>query len=93
MSAWPPKATSAAAPAAAPMSPPTCRTRRPAPAATPHCAAIALSARGARLAEVPAAATARDPALGLLLAGGLPAPDLFPIKAWARCASRGAEAA
>ena len=25
---------------------------------------------------------------GLLLAGGLPAPDLFPIKAWARCASR-----
>ena len=26
--------------------------------------------------------------MGLLLAGGLPAPDLFPIKAWARCASR-----
>jgi GntR family transcriptional regulator/MocR family aminotransferase len=49
---------------------------------------VALSARGARLAQVPAAATARDPALGLLLAGGLPAPDLFPIKAWARCASR-----
>ena len=24
----------------------------------------------------------------MLLAGGLPAPDLFPIKAWARCASR-----
>ncbi len=32
--------------------------------------------------------SARDPALGLLLAGGLPAPDLFPIKAWARCAVR-----
>jgi GntR family transcriptional regulator/MocR family aminotransferase len=60
----------------------------PAPATTPLVAAIALSARGARLAEVPASASARDPALGLLLAGGLPAPDLFPIKAWARCASR-----
>ncbi len=60
----------------------------PAPASTPPVAAVALSARGARLAQIPAAATARDPALGLLLAGGLPAPDLFPIKAWARCASR-----
>ena len=60
----------------------------PAPVATPSSAALALSARGARLAEISATATARDPALGLLLAGGLPAPDLFPIKAWARCASR-----
>jgi GntR family transcriptional regulator/MocR family aminotransferase len=60
----------------------------PALAATPPVAAVALSARGSRLAQVPATATARDPALGLLLAGGLPAPDLFPIKAWARCASR-----
>jgi GntR family transcriptional regulator / MocR family aminotransferase len=60
----------------------------PAPVSTPSAAAAALSARGARLAQVPAAASARDPALGLLLAGGLPAPDLFPIKAWARCASR-----
>ena len=60
----------------------------PAPVATPPLAAVCLSARGARLAEVPAAATARDPALGLLLAGGLPAPDLFPIKSWSRCASR-----
>ena len=60
----------------------------PAPAATPPAAAVALSARGARLAQVPATASARDPTLGLLLAGGLPAPDLFPIKAWARCASR-----
>jgi GntR family transcriptional regulator/MocR family aminotransferase len=60
----------------------------PAPAATPPVAAVALSARGARLAAVPATANARDPALGLLLAGGLPAPDLFPIKSWARCASR-----
>jgi GntR family transcriptional regulator/MocR family aminotransferase len=59
----------------------------PAPASTPPAAAVPLSARGA-LAQIPAAASARDPALGLLLAGGLPAPDLFPIKAWARCASR-----
>jgi GntR family transcriptional regulator / MocR family aminotransferase len=60
----------------------------PAPAVTAAVATVALSARGARLAEVPAAASARDPALGLLLAGGLPAPDLFPIKSWSRCASR-----
>ena len=53
----------------------------PAPVATPSLAAVALSARGARLAEVPVSASARDPALGLLLAGGLPAPDLFPVKA------------
>jgi GntR family transcriptional regulator / MocR family aminotransferase len=60
----------------------------PAPALTPPAAAAALSARGLRLSQVPAVATARDPASGLLLAGGLPAPDLFPLKAWARCASR-----
>ena len=60
----------------------------PAPAATPRVAAVDLSERGARLAEIPATASARDPALGLLLAGGLPAPDLFPVKAWARCTTR-----
>ncbi|MDB5404115.1 MAG: GntR family transcriptional regulator / MocR family aminotransferase [Acetobacteraceae bacterium] len=60
----------------------------PAPAATPRVAAVALSARGARLAEIPASASARDSSLGLLLAGGLPAPDLFPVKAWARCTTR-----
>jgi GntR family transcriptional regulator/MocR family aminotransferase len=60
----------------------------PVPAATPSLAAAALSARGARMAEIPASASARDPALGLLLAGGLPAPDLFPVKAWARCTTR-----
>jgi GntR family transcriptional regulator/MocR family aminotransferase len=60
----------------------------PAPATTPPLAAASLSARGARLAEVPATASARDPALGLLLAGGLPAPDLFPVQAWARCTAR-----
>ncbi len=57
-------------------------------AAASRVAAIALSARGARLAEVPATATSRDATLGLLLAGGLPAPDLFPNQAWARCAAR-----
>src|SRR6185437_2512493 len=54
----------------------------------PRVAAAALSERGKRLAETQATASARDPALGLLLAGGLPAPDLFPIKDWARCANR-----
>src|SRR6202012_6037979 len=38
--------------------------RAPAPPSTPRPAAVALSARGARLAQVPAAASARDPALG-----------------------------
>jgi GntR family transcriptional regulator/MocR family aminotransferase len=60
----------------------------PTPAATPPLAAVSLSARGARLAEIPASASARDAAQGLLLAGGLPAPDLFPVKAWARCTTR-----
>lgn len=54
----------------------------------PQTAAAALSARGQRLAEVPATAVARDASIGMLLAGGLPAPDLFPVQAWARCASR-----
>src|ERR1700710_31855 len=48
----------------------------PAPLSPPRVAAVALSARGARWAEIPTTATAREPASGLLLAGGLPAPDL-----------------
>ena len=61
----------------------------PAPASTPLVSAVALSARGDRLASRFRQQPVREtPALGLLLAGGLPAPDLFPIKAWARCASR-----
>jgi GntR family transcriptional regulator/MocR family aminotransferase len=60
----------------------------PLPTAPPQTAANALSARGARLAAVPATATARDTGSGMLLAGGLPAPDLFPAQAWARCAAR-----
>jgi GntR family transcriptional regulator/MocR family aminotransferase len=60
----------------------------PVPAAPPQTAASALSARGARLSMVPATAAARDVDSGMLLAGGLPAPDLFPAQAWARCATR-----
>jgi GntR family transcriptional regulator/MocR family aminotransferase len=60
----------------------------PLPAEPPRSAAIALSARGIRLAAVPATATVRPPSFGLLLAGGLPDPDLFPAQAWARCAAR-----
>jgi GntR family transcriptional regulator/MocR family aminotransferase len=58
----------------------------PAAAEPPRGAAIALSRRGARLAEIPA--TARAASAGLLLAGGVPAPDLFPAAAWARCSAR-----
>jgi GntR family transcriptional regulator/MocR family aminotransferase len=60
----------------------------PAPVAPPETAANALSARGTRLSTVPASAVARDGSMGMLLAGGLPAPDLFPAQAWARCAAR-----
>jgi GntR family transcriptional regulator / MocR family aminotransferase len=60
----------------------------PAPEPPPTTAASALSARGARLATVPATATASPVGAGMLLAGGLPAPDLFPAQAWARCAAR-----
>jgi GntR family transcriptional regulator/MocR family aminotransferase len=60
----------------------------PLPSSPPQTAASALSARGTRLAAVPATAVARDGGLGLLLAGGLPAPDLFPVQGWARCAAR-----
>src|SRR5215475_5137429 len=60
----------------------------PTPAIPPPTAASALSQRGQRLAAVPVSAASRDPALGTLLAGGIPAPDLFPKEAWARCAAR-----
>jgi GntR family transcriptional regulator/MocR family aminotransferase len=60
----------------------------PIPAEPARAAAVALSARGVRLADIPATATVRAPSLGLLLAGGLPDPDLFPTQAWARCAAR-----
>jgi GntR family transcriptional regulator / MocR family aminotransferase len=60
----------------------------PAPALPPPTAASSLSERGRRLAAVPATAASRDNGLGTLLAGGIPAPDLFPTQAWARCAAR-----
>ncbi|MBV9749319.1 MAG: PLP-dependent aminotransferase family protein, partial [Acetobacteraceae bacterium] len=60
----------------------------PDPATPPPMAASSLSRRGQQLALVPATAAARDPGAGTLLAGGVPAPDLFPKEAWARCAAR-----
>ncbi len=60
----------------------------PAPAVPPPTAASSLSRRGQSLAAVPATAASRDASLGTLLAGGIPAPDLFPKEAWARCAVR-----
>ncbi|HVC61287.1 MAG TPA: PLP-dependent aminotransferase family protein [Acetobacteraceae bacterium] len=60
----------------------------PARATPPATAASALSRRGALLAAVPVTAAPRDSAPGMLLAGGLPAPDLFPAAAWARCTAR-----
>jgi GntR family transcriptional regulator/MocR family aminotransferase len=60
----------------------------PAPALPPPTSASSLSERGLRLAAVPATAASRDTSVGTLLAGGVPAPDLFPAQAWARCAAR-----
>lgn len=57
-------------------------------AVPPQTAANVLSRRGLQLAGVPVVAAARDAGAGLLLAGGLPAPDLFPAAAWARCTAR-----
>ncbi len=60
----------------------------PTAAVPPPVAASPLSERGQRLSAVPATAAAREEGLGTLLAGGIPAPDLFPTQAWARCAAR-----
>jgi GntR family transcriptional regulator/MocR family aminotransferase len=60
----------------------------PAPAALPPRAAEALSRRGTALALVPASAVAREVPSGSLLAGGVPAGDLFPAAAWLRCTAR-----
>ncbi len=60
----------------------------PAPATPPATAASALSRRGAMLAAVPVTAAPGNSGTGMLLAGGLPAPDLFPAAAWARCTAR-----
>ncbi len=63
------------------------------PAPLPQTATEALSARGAAIACVPSSATAGDappPATpaDTLLAAGVPAADLFPAAAWARCSGR-----
>lgn len=58
----------------------------PAPEPPAATAAHALSKRGTQLAAVPATAASSRTA-GMLLAGGLPAADLFPAQAWARCAA------
>ena len=60
----------------------------PAPATPPPTAASSLSKRGQTLAGIPISAAPRVEGLGTLLAGGIPAPDLFPKEAWARCAAR-----
>jgi GntR family transcriptional regulator/MocR family aminotransferase len=60
----------------------------PAPATPAAQAGRALSARGRMLAALPATAAPHDGMTGRLLAGGVPAPDLFPAAAWARCAAR-----
>ena len=50
----------------------------PGPAVPAPTAASPLSRRGQQLAAVPASAAPRDAGVGTLLAGGLPAADLFP---------------
>jgi GntR family transcriptional regulator/MocR family aminotransferase len=60
----------------------------PMPAAPAAGAGRALSARGARLAALPVNAAPADGLTGSLLAGGIPAPELFPAQAWARCAAK-----
>src|ERR1700744_5932273 len=60
----------------------------PDPATPPPTPASSMSPRGQHLPSVPPAAASRDPRIGTLLAGGIPAPDLFPKEAWARCAAR-----
>jgi len=80
----------------------------PTPTSVPRVAASDLSARGARLAAIPAHATsgltsgatngaangatggvaAADAPSGSLLAGGVPAHEMFPAQAWLRCTAR-----
>ena len=60
----------------------------PLPSPPPFIAASVLSTRGAMLAAIPVSASPRGAEVGMLLAGGLPASDLFPAQAWGRCAVR-----
>lgn len=60
-------------------------------APVPACAGSALSRRGQGLAAIPSTAAQSVPGravAGLLLAPGVPAPELFPAAAWASCAAR-----
>jgi len=50
----------------------------PVAAMPPPNAASPLSRRGQRVASIPVSPTLPDRSLGTLLAGGIPAPDLFP---------------
>ena len=59
------------------------------PAAAPASGAGSpLSRRGAALAGIPASAAGPVADGPLLLAPGIPAPELFPAAAWARCTAR-----
>ena len=63
----------------------------PPPVPLPPCAATPLSRRGTALAALPSSAAQSVPgpqAAGLLLAPGVPAPELFPAAAWASCTAR-----
>jgi GntR family transcriptional regulator/MocR family aminotransferase len=68
----------------------------PTPASVPRVAASDLSTRGARLAAIPAhaisgatsGAASAEALIGSLLAGGVPAPEMFPAQAWLRCTAR-----
>ncbi|MBV9734961.1 MAG: PLP-dependent aminotransferase family protein [Acidisphaera sp.] len=59
----------------------------PAPKNLPPPGPARLSCRGAALAAIPATARPGGISAGLL-AAGVPAPELFPAQAWARCSAR-----
>lgn len=59
---------------------------RPVPASPGAAAAARLSRRGALLAGIPASSAAGPSPT--LLAPGIPAPELFPARAWAACAAQ-----
>ena len=70
------------------MSHPTCRTRRPTRPSRRRPRPIRCRGAASASPPCPLPPPRAIPALGTLLAGGLPAPDLFPTQAWARCAAR-----
>jgi GntR family transcriptional regulator/MocR family aminotransferase len=60
----------------------------PEPAAPPPLAGAALSRRGRALAAIPAAASPGAAPANALLPPGVPAPELFPAREWARASAR-----